>query len=86
MKEKIIKFLDEADFWSAMVDAYLIVRKAVTWVLLIFWIVTMAIEAIVIVGGFFFSSMWWVLALVPWLVLVWLTIAVYRAFLEDILF
>lgn len=79
MKEKIIKFLDNAGFWDGLVWALGAVGKGLFWA----WCVVLALVAVALgIAGLFFNA-WWLLAFVPWLVLLVLTVAVWKSFIED---
>lgn len=83
MKENIIKFLDEVDFWDALVSAWHTVYVIMTCVLFLLWCFILGMTGLVIGVAILADSFWWILAIVPWLVLVVLTIAVYRAFIKG---
>lgn len=84
MKEKIIKYLDRVEFWDALVSAWHMVAVIMAWALFLAWSFTLGVVGLVVGIAILASSFWWILAVIPWLVLVVLTIAVYRAFIKDL--
>lgn len=83
MKEKIIQYLDNVGFWDALVSAWHTVTVIVKWALFLAWCFTLGMAGLIVAVAILFNRFWWILAIIPWLVLLVLTIAVYRAFFKD---
>lgn len=84
MKEKIIKYLDRVEFWDALVSAWHMVAVIMAWAIFLGWCFILGVTGLVVGLAILSNSFWWILAVIPWLVLVVLTIAVYRAFIKDL--
>lgn len=74
--EKFINWLDEHGLWDYIFSAAIKVGIALGVVLFIVWALALALAAIVIAYGIFAVSAWWLLAIIPWLLLVTITVAV----------
>lgn len=74
--DKIINWLDEHGLWEYIFEAAGKVAIALGVILFIVWALALAIAAVVLVGLIFTSSGWWLLAVIPWLLLVIITVAV----------
>lgn len=73
--EKFMNWLDKHDFMDYIFEAAGRVVIALGVILFVAWCLALALAAIVIVCGIFAVSGWWLLAIIPWLVLLTITIA-----------
>lgn len=74
--KNFINWLDEHDLLEYLVNAAVVVAIILGVILFIAWVIALVIAGIVIAAGVFTASGWWLLAVIPWLLLVVVTIAV----------
>lgn len=82
--KSFIEWLDEHDLLEYLEEAACLVAIVLGVILFIAWVAVLVIAAIVIVACIFELSAWWLLAFIPWLALVIVTIAVFMWVRENI--
>lgn len=74
--EKFMNWLDEHELLDYIFEAAGRVAIALGVILLVAWFLALGLAGIVIAYLVFTASAWWLLAFIPWLVLLTITIAV----------
>lgn len=82
--KNFINWLDEHDLLEYVENAVNLVGIVLGVILYIAWVICLVIAGIVIAAGVFMASGWWLLAVIPWLVLVIVTIAAFMWARENI--
>ena len=82
--KNFINWLDEHDLLEYVENAVILVGIVLGVILYIAWVICLVIAGIVIAAGVFMASGWWLLAVIPWLVLVIVTIAAFMWAREKI--